>query len=230
MASKLVLLRPEQHAALTLAGQLFSAPALDVSLASECMGTLRWAIDKGFKADDVAETAGVAIRNKKGKLVANTPFRRHWRHAQYLNLASESPDGAAIVPTLTAAIGQTESALAKVLAEAKPAMIAAGLVKDTGRPVETEETRSLAFCYRIVKRLDKVGKEGIKATTGASSDLPAFPARTFVRMILSGKSKADVTAAYRDHASETATDAQPVAVETPVIPDVPKQRKNKAAA
>ena len=135
--------------------------------------TLQAAIRAGMKLLPFAMEYGATSKTRTGRLVAHGALGRRWRHADYIVKATGHDD---IVATLETGYTMTSADVAKLCSQEKPAMVEAGILKDTGRKAETIEERQAAWEKRAVKRIEDATKQGVKATTGATSDVPAWDA------------------------------------------------------
>lgn len=182
-----VLITPAQDAANKAAAAYFTSGKdvkVDAGGVRKHTETLARNIADGIKLLPFAQLYGATSKSKAGKVVADGSLARRWRHADYIVKATEYPD---ILSVLTDGYALTGAAVAKLCQEAKPLMVEAGILKDKGRKAETVEARQSAWCDRIVKRIDAATKSGVKASAGATSDIPAWDAVNMVYLKLQSK-------------------------------------------
>lgn len=209
-ATKLLVIPPALQKAGESAAKLFmggvklsKAAVADIREATE---TLREYIRLGVKLPQYAVSVNATTVSAKGKTSAHGNVARHWRHADYLYRAR---DNAPIAETLETGYSMTDDRLSKLLAESKPLMIEAGLLDAKSKAAESHAVRAAKAIDRAAKRIEGWETKGIKATVGATSDIPAFNAVAMLRLRLAGATVEKLTRAcsLAEKPADKATDA-----------------------
>ena len=154
------------------------------------------AMTQGANRMTFAIRTGKVTKSKSGKVNAHGNLTRAWRFAEYVKAAAND---AALAARLDAGYSMTDADPSKLCQEVKPALVAAGLIEERKRAVTSMADRAVGAVTRTVKRIIGWRTKGIKATVGATGDVPPFPSDVVLAGIVAGESAETLARKVQEH-------------------------------
>lgn len=199
---------------------------VDAKRIGEHIETLIQCISDGWSLAQFALRYGTVRQTAKGKTVPGGHIQRRWRLADYLHATVANEE---FHNKLRAGLGMTSPAAAALCSTLKPELIKLGLVSGKGRTADSTVKRAAQALHRAAKRIKAWEVKGIKATAGATADVPPFAAVAGMRLALDGAT-VETLVKFLDKPAEGTGTEQPTGTTPPVVRKRTRKPTEQAAA